>query len=405
MVKFLAALLAACLLAVGLVNPAAAAPASQGAPSSFVLPAFSLKPARAGEAYSQSVSGTVRPARTDLTFRKTGGPAWVTVSASGTVSGIPGGADGGSTASVEIEAVDAQGGRTTATVSIPVRTAAQPLVGGLKVMSYNLWFGGTNSKDYRTKQIRFLLNQNVDVVGFQESYATSAQELATLLGWHYYQAGYSVGLVSRYPIVAQDSYSSGGTMYGAGVRVRLDSKYPKDIVLWTAHLHYDPYGPYDACDSHLTVEQILRREHESGRPRQIAGILDKLAGDLANAPTTPVFLVGDFNTPSHLDWTAATKQAHCGYEIAWPVTVEVAQAGLTDSYRAARPDPARDPGNTWSPIYPDDPQDRIDFVTYAGAVQVLGSTELTVGHVDPDDPANNEWTSDHRAVLTTFRLN
>ncbi len=373
-------------------------------PSAFVLPSFSLKPARAGEAYTQSVSGTVRPARTDLTFRKTSGPTWVGVSGSGAVSGTPGAGDGGTTGSVGIEAVDTQGRRTTATVAIPVRTAAQPLAGDLKVMSYNLWYGGTKSTDYRTKQIRFLLDQNVDVVGFQETYSTSAKELATLLGWHHYQASYSLGLISRYPIVAQDSYSSAGTMYGAGVRIRLDTKYPKDIVVWTAHLNYTPYGPYDACDSHMTVADILRREEQSGRPRQIAGILDKMAADIGQAGTTPVFLVGDFNTPSHLDWTAATKSTHCGYEIAWPTTVKVAQAGLTDSYRVAHPDPARDPGNTWSPIYPDDPQDRIDFVTYAGAVQVTDSSELTVGTVDPDNPAGNEWTSDHRAVLTTFRV-
>ncbi|MGH3737789.1 MAG: endonuclease/exonuclease/phosphatase family protein [Micromonosporaceae bacterium] len=375
-----------------------------GAASSFVLPAFSLKPARAGEAYAQSIAGTVRPARTDLTFRKTSGPTWASVSATGTVSGTPSATDAGGTASVGVEAVDGDGRRTTTTVGIPVRAATQPLVGDLKVMSYNLWFGGTRSKDYRTKQLRFLLSQNVDVVGFQESYSTSARELADLLGWHHYQASYSLGIISRYPITATDSSSTNGTMYGAGARIRLDAKYPQDIVLWTAHLHYTPYGPYDACHSQMTVEQILRREEQSGRPRQIAGILKKLAPDVGKAATTPVFLVGDFNTPSHLDWTAVTKDTHCGYEIAWPTTVKVADAGLTDSYRAARPDPLGDPGNTWSPIYPEDPQDRIDFVTYAGRLQVLDSTALTVGVVDPNDPANNEWTSDHRAVMTTFHI-
>ncbi|MGH3648241.1 MAG: endonuclease/exonuclease/phosphatase family protein, partial [Micromonosporaceae bacterium] len=350
------------------------------------------------------ISGTVRPARGDLTFRKTSGAAWASVSASGTVSGSPATTDGVGTASVGVEAVDSDGRRTTTTVSIPVRAATQPLVGELKVMSFNLWYGGTNTKDYRTKQLRFLLSHNVDVVGFQETYSTSARELATLLGWHYYQASYSLGLVSRYPITAQDSYSSSGTMYGAGVRIRLDAKYDKHIVLWTAHLNYTPYGPYDACNSHMTVRQILRREEQSGRPRQIAGILNRMAGAIADAPNTPVFLVGDFNTPSHLDWTAATKDTHCGYEIAWPTTVKVAEAGLRDSYRVAHPDPLRDPGNTWSPIEVHDPQDRIDFVDFAGPVTVVDSTELTAGAVDPEDPANNEWTSDHRAVLTTFRL-
>lgn len=366
-----------------------------GTPSSFVLSSFALKPARSGDTYQQRISGTVRPARTDLRFAKTSGPSWAGVSADGVISGTPAASDGGATASVGIEAVDSDGRRTSATVSIPVRMASQPLVSELKVMSFNLWYGGTNVADYRTKQLRFLLAQDADVVGLQESYSVSARDIATLLGWHYYQAGYSLGIVSRYPITATDSYSSKGTMYGAGVRIRLDDRYVKDIVLWTAHLNYTPYGPYDACNAGMSVEQILRREEQSGRPRQIAGILHKLSADLGNAGTTPVFLVGDFNTPSHLDWVEAARAHNCGYVVPWPTTLNVERAGMTDSFRVANPDPAAVTGDTWSPVVTGDPQDRIDFVTYKGNLTVLGSVVLD----------NNEWTSDHRAALTTFRIN
>ncbi|MCK2240192.1 MULTISPECIES: hypothetical protein [unclassified Crossiella] len=40
----------------------------------------------------------------------------------------------------------------------------------LKVMSVNLWYGGTKVNDYRAKQVRFLREQAVDVVAVQESH-------------------------------------------------------------------------------------------------------------------------------------------------------------------------------------------------------------------------------------------
>jgi hypothetical protein len=37
--------------------------------------------------------------------------------------------------------------------------------------------------------------------------------------------------------------------------------------------------------------------------------------------------------------------------VAWPVTVAVANAGLTDSFRAIHSNPVSTPGITWSPLY------------------------------------------------------
>ncbi|MFC7742143.1 hypothetical protein ACFQXA_16065 [Nocardiopsis composta] len=90
-----------------------------------------------------------------------------------------------------------------------------------------------------------------------------------------------------------------------------------------------------------------------------------------------------------------------------------AEAGLTDSFREAHPDPVAEPGITWSPLFPrrdgatgaEEPQDRIDFVYYAGGLDVRGSETLVAG--DPQvypDHADNEWTSDHAAVMTAFAL-
>lgn len=119
-------------------------------------------------------------------------------------------------------------------------------------------------------------------------------------------------------------------------------------------------------------------------------------------PAVPCVLVGDFNSPSHLDRP----------DVEWPVTKAAEEAGLRDSYREAHPDPIAHPGHTWSPVHPlhedgsrrPEPQDRIDFVLHRG-LRVLDSETCVSGHPRPwPDVEHNEWPSDHAAVITTFSL-
>ncbi|MFJ6939873.1 endonuclease/exonuclease/phosphatase family protein [Streptomyces sp. NPDC101132] len=185
--------------------------------------------------------------------------------------------------------------------------------------------------------------------------------------------------------------------------------------MWTAHLNHAPYGPYDACFDGLPEAALVRREEESGRVGQIEEVLAAMAPDLAAADHTPVLLTGDFNAPSHLDWTAGTAAPHEGRgPVDWPVSRAVERAGLRDSYREAHPDPVTAPGTTWSPVHPQhedgsgrpEPQDRIDYVLHAGArLTVLDSATLVTGRNTPwPDVAANDWPSDHAAVVTTYRL-
>ncbi|MBG9733118.1 hypothetical protein [Paenibacillus alvei] len=39
----------------------------------------------------------------------------------------------------------------------------------------------------------------------------------------------------------------------------------------------------------------------------------------------PMFLTGDFNVPSHLDWTEETKEGHFGVTVEWPVSKRLKQ--------------------------------------------------------------------------------
>jgi Endonuclease/Exonuclease/phosphatase family len=126
----------------------------------------------------------------------------------------------------------------------------------------------------------------------------------------------------------------------------------------------------------------------------------------------PVFLTGDFNSPSHLDWTPAAVAARPAlrFPFVWPASKAIADAGLRDSFRTVHPDPVATPGLTWTPgrPYPYVPAketvDRIDFVWGGGAATPV-SSEI-VG--EPGNPAVaipvDPYPSDHRAVVSEFRV-
>ncbi|MEU8616465.1 HAD-IA family hydrolase [Streptomyces sp. NPDC048623] len=274
----------------------------------------------------------------------------------------------------------------------------------LTVMSWNLWLGGCLVEDHRAKQLAVIRASGADVVGFQETGQLATQELAAALGWHHHAAGENLGILSRHPITARLGDPEVGFYGAAGVRVLVDlGDGEREVDVWTAHLHYTPYGPYESAFDGLPADELIA--HEEIRLAQMRDTLARIAKEAGDE--RPVVLVGDFNAASHLDWP----------DVPWPVTKAAEEAGLRDSYREAHPDPVRDPGHTWSPIHPvhpeegphagaPEPQDRIDYILHnTRGLRVLASRTLVTGTPSPwPDVAANEWPSDHAAVVTTFAL-
>ncbi|MGW5682543.1 endonuclease/exonuclease/phosphatase family protein [Nonomuraea sp. NPDC003754] len=380
----------------------------------FVTGTIPLRNARAKSPYTATVRGLVRGQVTG--FRKVSGPEWLDVAQDGTITGTPPAAASAKTVTATVEAVNDGGESATAQVSVDVRPPGAPLVPELKALSWNLWHGGSQVRGGREKQLKFLLDHDIDVVGVQESSGTSAKDLGEALGWDHYQAGPDVGFVSRYPITSRGPLPQQSGLPAANVKIKVDDRRGTEMALWNVHLGYTPYGPYDACFGKYPVERLMAREAESGRTRQIEGVIKAMEGDLAASERTPVLLMGDFNAPSHLDWTPEANK--CGYDaVAWPTSVVPERAGLKDSFRVANPDPVAEPGITWSPIYTTftggyghdshkgepEPKDRIDFIHYKGDLRVQSSAAVVEGDPAPiPGHRDNLWTSDHAAVLTVF---
>ena len=174
----------------------------------------------------------------------------------------------------------------------------------LRVMTWNLWYGGTKVRDHRAKQLKVIAETDVDVVGLQETYGGAAEELAEALGWHHHSAGPNLGIISRLPITAVLGDPDVGFYGAAGARIAVGDQ---EVEVWTAHLDAEHYGPYES-------EPLAHEEVRTGQMRDTLRRISDAA---------PVVLVGDFNSPSHLDRP----------DVAWPVTKAAEEAGFADSFR------------------------------------------------------------------------
>ncbi|RLQ94015.1 endonuclease/exonuclease/phosphatase family protein [Falsibacillus albus] len=278
----------------------------------------------------------------------------------------------------------------------------------IKLMTLNTWLGSSVVKEGISKLVKAVKASGSDIVGFQET-PDPGKETALKLGWYFHQnqAGLAnCSIISKHPII--EGVDIGGV---SAVMVKIQLPSGKVIVVVNTHLYYDPYGPYWAMFNGKTPEEIISMENAI-RGAEMAKVLYELSPYIAT--DIPVFLMGDFNTPSHLDWNRDMSMIHKGLEIDWPVTLMVEKMGLIDSYRAIHPDPVDSPGYTWSPVHtpefpwgsnPYEPQDRIDFIFFHGNLKVVNSNVFFLGKPRGyGSHEDNEWPSDHAAVISDFHI-
>lgn len=290
----------------------------------------------------------------------------------------------------------------------------------LSVMSFNIWGGGGNEGKDISQTVAAIRASGADVVGLQETRLEGetctaeacppggesvAPAIAAALGWHVHDqtaengALWANAVISRHPIGAVSANDLGVELDVNGTRV------------WLFNIHHDdePYQPYQVLGIEYGpapfVKTAAEAEHWARDTRGPA--MDLLEADMAAAGDAVVIVTGDFNEPSHLDWTeAAVAAGQQPLAVNWPTTLRLTEAGFTDAYRAAHPDPVAKPAFTWTPMGdeadPEDHHDRIDFVFARGAKVTAASI---VGETGPrSDIALDPWPADHRAVVATLEF-
>ncbi len=252
----------------------------------------------------------------------------------------------------------------------------------LDVLVYNIEYSGGRATDAVIRSL------DADVVGVLESY-NRLPTIARKTGYDYYNVG--LQLLSKYPI-----HEPSGA---EGLYALIEVQPGYVVAFFNTHLDYVKYGPR-LLKSGTAVDAVIASENEV----RTSSIL-KQTPDMVRLADEgyPVFLTGDFNEPSSLDYTASGVETRdfVSEPVPWPVSQTLLDLGLRDTYREIHPDPVVDPGVTTAKR---EGGDRIDYV-YAGGPTTTVSSQLIgePGGVGVDvefDP----WTSDHRAVLSTVEV-
>lgn len=322
--------------------------------------------------------------------------------------------------------------------NVACRLQAQSLSDGrqtIRVMSFNILQGGDNAGNVGFGDARFggsrideiaqvIQAAKADIVGVQED--CSHDKLLLALGEGWYRQG---SIYSRFAL-------SDATVKPWLTKVRVVLGESQSVTIVNCHWlpPVNGYGP-DVVQAALRkggpIDPVTLEEHVLSRcsvpngPRGYNSTLDVLK-PLVEAGET-VFLTGDFNEPSHLDWTAADAEKGTDrwvsnptaipmrFAIAWPGSRALEKLGMIDSYRSIHPDEVAKRGNTWTPPYApgtpgrrpyhDQCLDRIDRVYHFGPL-CLPVDAVVVGEsaTEADIVPECQWPSDHRAVVVEYSI-
>ncbi len=261
----------------------------------------------------------------------------------------------------------------------------------LRVMTWNIWHGGKeDGAEVGVQRVIDVIQQSqADVIAMQETYG-SGKKIAEALGYHFHERGTNVSLLSRYPVVEDISVFE--PFKCAGAIIELPSKQrvacysiwlPFNGEIWKPGTRdvSNPQAMLAVCQPSHDDLQKLRSQIET----RLAD--DKYAG-------IPLVIAGDFNSMSHLDYVAAAQDQ---YQVAidWPTSRVMTEAGFRDAWREMHPEVNRQADRTWSPRFPEQEPDRIDYIYYRG--DTLQATD-----VQRIDTHAEKFPSDHAAVVASF---
>ena len=107
---------------------------------------------------------------------------------------------------------------------------------GVKVMSYNIYRGGTMRRQPLSQTAKAIQEAKADVVGVQETLSPkgdNAEKLAALLGWNLYVGRRHKCIMTRHEIADR---------LDGGIKIKMPSG--QHAYIFTLHLASNPYQPY-----------------------------------------------------------------------------------------------------------------------------------------------------------------
>ncbi len=208
----------------------------------------------------------------------------------------------------------------------PDATAASVDEVRLDVLVFNVEYGGGPETDAVIRQL------DADVVGVLESYER-LPEIARRTGYPHFNT--SLQLLSKYPILEP---SGGDGLYAL---IEVEPGYV--VPFFNVHLDYVAWGPRLLRNGH-PVEDVIESENEV-RTSAMEQPFAAMSGLLDDG--YPIFLTGDFNQPSSLDYVEETvgTRPEIPEPVPWPVSEQAIRARVSRRIPREPPRPGERPGH------------------------------------------------------------
>ena len=273
------------------------------------------------------------------------------------------------------------------------------------VMTWNIWHGGNeDGKEIGPERvIDIIRNSKADIVAMQETYG-SGERIAKALNFNFHPIGTNVSILSRFPIVEDISVFEEFKCAGGLVELPDNRK----IAFYSIWLPYNKeIWEVDTRDTSRPDSMLAACQASCDDLKKIEVLIsDRLKAEKYR--DVPVIIAGDFNSMSALDYIPSSTHQ---YEVAidWPTSHVLLDLGYRDSWRELHPEVDRSKDRTWTPRFPKQEQDRLDFVYYRGFSPLAEELEATQAIVidsrleKTDTLMKETFPSDHAAVVIGFR--
>tara|TARA_B100001059_G_scaffold141787_1_gene141746 strand:- start:2017 stop:4029 length:2013 start_codon:yes stop_codon:yes gene_type:complete len=289
---------------------------------------------------------------------------------------------------------------------------------GLRVLVWNVLHGSNDVENGPEKTLEIIRESKADLVLLQESYDIDGERpklgawLAEQLGWKQWQ-GESAHLCVLTHLDLEATFLH-HPWHGVGAELK-DSQ-GRSFIAWSIWIDWRAYITRELRDDPGMSDAALLAAEDvrSSRLPQANAIIAHLDEVGHRKADIPVLVGGDWNTPSHLDWTEDTQRVYKHRRnLPLPVSLAMQDAGFTDTFREVHPNPVQRPGITWSPMFRESDGkvtgfERIDRLYLRNPSQARNGWILkpVSGHVLPEqweDNAipieNREFPSDHGALV------
>ncbi|MFW6328043.1 MAG: endonuclease/exonuclease/phosphatase family protein [Bacteroidota bacterium] len=305
----------------------------------------------------------------------------------------------------------------------------------ISVLTFNILQGGHDATNVGFPDSRFngsrfddlanvISKTNLDIIGIQEDTDTDSLLIALGSGWNR-----CYNIYSKYELTPLET---NGRLLNA-CRVFL----PNGESLVFVNCHWWPSGGYGPniikqrmlegdipADLEIFENEILEVTKKiADGPRGYKATIELVKPYLK--AKEKVILTGDFNEPSHLDWTEHyakegmdrwvknPTEIPLKFEIEWNGSKALENTGLSDAYRTVHPDEVEKPGITWTPPYPNGTQGREDYDNqvlvridriyfFNSGLNCREASVITGTKENGDIKLNCDWPSDQWAVLAEF---